>query len=184
MLAIFFAKEEVGSAWSNYLARKAAWRFYLTDVASLLWQVLLLPDLVTAWDKGIYRPPSCLWIISVSIVSWTVMGYKQSKLTERTWRDLALGNYLVIITSFDECGGICAFGQHLLFLKGVYHIVEVMAYWLYTQMGNYHSKYHTTTGRFTQMALTEWALCLEGFLLPVKKIWISTLVAIIKLLLF
>lgn len=125
-LAIFFAKEEVGSAWSNYLAGKAAWRFHLTDVASLLWQVLLLPDLVTAWDKGIYRPPSCFWIISVSIVSWTVIGYKQSKLTERTWRDLALGNYLAIITSFVECGGICAFGQHLLFLKGVYHVVEVI----------------------------------------------------------
>lgn len=174
-------KKRLGVLGAIILPGKRREDFHLTDVALLLWQVLLLPDLVTAWDKGIYGPPSCLWIISVSIVSWTVMGYKQSKLTERTWRDLALGNYLAIITSFVECGGICAFGQHLLFLKGVYHVVEVMAFWLYTQMGNYHSKYHTATGRFT---LTEWALCLEGFFLSVKEIWISTLVVIIKFLLF
>ena len=45
---------------SIHPARKAARGFHLADVASLLWQVLLLPDSVTAWDKGIYRPPSCL----------------------------------------------------------------------------------------------------------------------------
>lgn len=79
-------KERLDVLGSNHPARKAAWGFYLTDVTSLHWQVLLLPDLVTAWDKGIYRPPSCLWIISVSRVSWTVIRYKQSKQIENLER--------------------------------------------------------------------------------------------------
>lgn len=80
--AFSLQKRRLGVLGSNHPARKAAWGFHLTDVASRLWQVLLLPDLVTAWDKGIYRPPSCLWIISVNAVSWTVIGYKQSKQIE------------------------------------------------------------------------------------------------------
>lgn len=109
---------------SIHPARKAAWGFLLADVASLLWQVLLLPDSVTAWDKGIYRPPSCLWIISVSVVSWTVMGYKQSRRIENLERfgfgELFSSNHqlcwlwrhLWILTAFS-------FGlQHLLFIEG------------------------------------------------------------------
>ena len=90
------------------------------------WQVLLLPDLVTAWDKGIYRPPSCLWIISSSIVvSWTVMGYKQSKQIENLER-FAFGKlfsnhpqlhwmwkHLWILIAFSF--GLTAFG---LFVEG------------------------------------------------------------------
>lgn len=52
------------------------------DVASLPWQVLLLPDWILAWDKGLCRPPPCLSVISISTVSWTVTGYKQSKRIE------------------------------------------------------------------------------------------------------
>lgn len=75
---LFFPKK-LGVLRGSYPAGKAAWEIHLTEVAVQLWQVLLFPDLVTVWNTGIYRPPSCLWIISVNIVSWTVIGYKQSK---------------------------------------------------------------------------------------------------------
>lgn len=104
------------------------WILRFTDVAWLLWQVLLLPGLVTAWDRGIYRPPSCLRTISVSIVFWTGMGYKQSKQTEGLER-FGFGEWLS--NSHQLCRtehrGICGFWQRLVFFRGIYHIVEVMA---------------------------------------------------------
>ena len=131
-------------------------------MASLLWQVLLLPDSVTAWDKGIYRPPSCLWIISVSLVSWTVMGYKQSKRIENLER-FGFGEL------FSSNHQLCWLWRHLWILTAFsFGLTTFAFYWresatqwkwwpcyLYAQMGNHQSKYPTVTGGCMQMALYE-----------------------------
>lgn len=188
--AFSLGKRRLGVLGSNLPASKAAWGVHLTDVASQLWQVLLLPDLVTAWDKGIYRPPSCLEIISVSVVSWAVIGYKQSKQIENPERfgfgELFNSNHqlcwmwrhLWILTAFSL--GSAAF-PFFFFFKGVYHTVEVMALLVVYTDGRLPVQV-SHCSRSIPPNGSPWALCLQGLFLSVKKIRIGVLVVIIKIL--
>lgn len=162
--------------------------FHLPAGAELPWQVLLLPDLVTAWDKGIYRPPSCLWIISISVVSWVAMGSKQ---TDR------------------EAGAVCLWGlteQWSLIPLSVEALVDFDNSFLWPKSSSFFWRESATEWKWWPYCFvhtdgrlpiqvshcskrmhangSNWALCLQGLFLPVKKIWIIVWSEIIKILPF
>lgn len=142
---------------SHPASNSAAWGSHLTDATLWLWQGILLPDLVPAWDKGIHRLPVCFWIISVSTGSWTAMGCKQRQQTE-TPEDrghLALGELGALTTDSVECASVCAFGQHFLCpcSGGCFpHSRCNSPTGCINRWATYPSQQHTG---FTQMSLTE-----------------------------
>ena len=175
-------KKRSGALGNNHPASKATWRLHLTDVALLLWQLLLLPDLVTAWDKGIYRPPSCLWTISVSVASWTMMGYKQIKQTENLGK-FGFGQLL------SNSHRLCWMWRHLRSLTAFTVFEENLPHSRSDGPTGYTHRWATTNPNIPLLRRinpngSNWVLGLEALFLPVKKIWVSVLVVVRKISLF